>query len=131
MSFQSQIKKFNDKTKLKAVRTFRGTALSIFSRVIIRTPVLSGRLRGNWQTQLNRAPSSTLDVEDKNGAAAITQAGKAVSRAKLGDSIFLSNNLPYAQVVEDGSSKQAPAGMVKVSIAEFQEQVKKNVRLNR
>lgn len=131
MSFQSQIKKFNDKTKLKAVRIFRGTALSIFGRVIIRTPVLSGRARGNWQTQLNRAPNSVLDVKDKNGAAAITQAGKAVSRAKLGDTLFLINNLPYIEPLENGSSEQAPTGMVKVSIAEFQARVKENVRRNR
>jgi len=43
-----------------------------------------------------------------------------VSKAKLGDSVYLVNNLPYAQKIEGGSSKQAPVGMVKVTVAEYQ-----------
>jgi len=34
--------------------------------------------------------------------------------------IYLTNNLPYAQRLEEGYSQQAPAGMVALTIQEFQ-----------
>ena len=40
-----------------------------------------------------------------------------MSAAAVGDIQYtLTNNLPYAVAVENGSSKQAPSGMVKTSV---------------
>lgn len=126
MTFKNDIAKFNAKAIAKATLTFRGTALGLFSRIVLRTPVKSGRLRGNWQTQINSAPDSMLDVEDKTGSGVINEAFKKMAKVKLGDSIFFINNLPYALPIEDGSSLQAPAGMVKVTVAEFKAIVRTN-----
>ena len=120
MSFKSQVAAINKRTQKKMLRTFRGTALGVFSRVIARTPVDTGRLRANWQSQINSAPGGEIDGTDKTGGSTLTTVSTDVSKVKLGDSIFLVNNLPYAQVIEDGSSEQAPAGMVKVTVAEYQ-----------
>ena len=49
---------------------------------------------------------------------------------KLGDTAYLVNNLPYAVPLEYGHSSQAPAGMVRVTIAEFQQIVEAAVRAN-
>ena len=120
MSFSSDIKKFNSRFDKAATNIFRGTALGLFGKVILRTPVDTGRLRGNWFASINR-PSKQVDgsAEGYEGV---------VFKAKLGDSLFLVNNLPYAKVIEDGSSAQAPHGMVKVTVAEFQRVVKANAR---
>ena len=112
MSFSSDIGKWNDKVEKAATKIFRGTALSLCGKIIVRTPVDTGRLRGNWQVTLNAAPTGILD------STKVQDAGDA-KRAKLGDSVYIINNLPYAEVIENGSSKQAPQGMVKVSVAEF------------
>jgi len=112
MSFSDDIKRFNEKVEKRATKLFRGTALSLFGRIITRTPVDTGRLRGNWQVTLNTSPKGILDstkVQDTG----------VMKAAKLGDSIYIINNLPYAEVIENGSSKQAPQGMVKVTVAEF------------
>ena len=37
-----------------------------------------------------------------------------------GDVIYLTNNLPYAVPLEEGYSKQAPAGMVALTVQDFQ-----------
>lgn len=129
MSFSSDLKKFADKTERNAEKVFRGTALSIFSHVIKRTPVDTGRLRGNWQANINRPAQGTTSINDKTGSQAISSAATESMQAKLGDSIYLVNNLPYAKVIEDGSSKQAPQGMVKVTVAEFTREVEKQARL--
>jgi len=121
MSFSSDIAKFNKKFDKAAANIFRGTALGLFGKVVLRTPVDTGRLRGNWYASIN-SPSKKVDGSEE-GYEGI------VYRAKLGDSIFLVNNLPYAKVIEDGThSQQAPHGMVKVTVAEFQRVVKQHLR---
>ena len=81
MSFHSDVKRFNKKAEDAAERVFKGTSLSLFGKVVKRTPVDTGRARGNWMAGLN-SPSN-----DSPGYETI------IGRAKLGDSIFLTNNL--------------------------------------
>ena len=146
MSFSGDIKRFNKKTEKNISRTFRGTALSLFSKVILRTPVgntslwktkyppkgyVGGRLRGNWQAQINSPASGELDVKDDKGGKTIAKASGVIGKFKIGDSIFLVNNLPYAEPAENGRSTQAPSGMVKVTIAEFNRTVQAQARKNR
>lgn len=109
-------------------KVFRGTALSLFGKVILRTPVDTGRLRVNWQTDINKPASGTLTITDKSGVKAIQQASTEAIKAKLGDSIYMVNNLPYAEVIENGSSTQAPQGMVKVTVTEFKREINKQAR---
>lgn len=150
MSFNGDIEKFRQKVDKIATDIFRGTAIDAFSRIVKRTPVgnpsawdnpglwrslgfvegsyVGGRLRGNWQMKINSQPKDVVDKADKNGGKTIIAAKGTVTKVKLGDSIFIINNLPYAGVVEDGRSKQAPHGMVKVTVAEFKNVVDANAR---
>jgi hypothetical protein len=47
-------------------------------------------------------------------------AKRETSKAKTTDSIYLTNNLPYIKKLEYGSSQQAPRGMARVTIADFE-----------
>jgi len=145
MSFNSQIKSFNDKTQKAASAVFRGTALSLFGKIVKRTPVgnrstwkgkaskgyTGGRLRANWQVQINTPADGEVNKEDKNGGKSIDNGNANMARAKIGDSIYITNNLPYADVIENGRSDQAPSGMVKVTIAEFKKIVADKARKER
>lgn len=145
MTFSGDINRFVDKTEKKLTRTFRGTALSLFSRVVLRTPVgnpelwkhpdrapknyTGGRLRGAWQCQINTKPSGKNTPVDKSGGQTVSNINNVVGRATTNDTLYLINNMPYSIKVEDGRhSTQAPAGMVKVSVAEFQNLVKREAR---
>lgn len=120
MSFSGDITKFKKKAEKVAVNVFSGTALSLMNKIVLRTPVDTGRLRGNWFSSINRASNQI----DGNGERYASTTGKA----KLGDSIFFVNNLPYAGVIENGSSSQSPQGMIKVTVAEFHQVVNENAR---
>ena len=120
MSFKLDLKKFNKKTTHITEEVFKGTVIGLFNKVVSRTPVKTGRLRKSWQPTLNK-PSQSLSSSGSKGIEAV------VAKAKLGDSIFLVNNLPYAQKIEAGSSNQAPAGMVRVTVAEYQKIINENV----
>ena len=108
------------KTERKLDLAVRKISLELFSRVILRSPVDTGRFRANWQVAIGLMPNGTLSLEDKSGTATVSNATARSAGVKAGDVIYLANNLPYAQRLEDGYSGQAPAGMVGLTVQEFQ-----------
>jgi len=131
MSFSSQLKKFNQKTQKKAERVFRQSALTLFGNIVKQSPVgnpslwasnpppnyVGGSFRANWQASINSRETGT--VESTNATAANASIASAVSNAKLGDTIYFTNNLPYALRLEQGWSTQAPSGWVKANTMQW------------
>lgn len=142
MSFTGDLRRFKKKTKKAGTMIFRGTALDLFGKIIKRTPVgnpsewaspapkgyTGGSARANWQASLNSAKTDEVDATDKSGGPTIENAGAIVATAKIGDSIYLVNNLPYINRLENGWSGQAASGMVNVTVAEFKAIVRKNTK---
>lgn len=116
MSFDSQLNAFVSGTEKKVERTVRAVKLELFRSVILDTPVDTGRARGNWQATLDSP--ATEEIENESMSTAL--AGVAANLGKVNDVSFLANNLPYIEELEDGSSKQAPAGMVRRNMARVQ-----------
>lgn len=129
MSFQSDIKAWTEKTQQAADRIFRGTALDIFGKVMQRTPVKTGRARGNWQTSVGTYP--TDELSRIGGARALSEAGRATKTWNIEQPIYFVNNLPYILPLEYGNSKQAPRGMVRVTVADFDRIIQANAYKNR
>jgi len=126
MSFGKDLANFTKKTEKAGEMVFRGSAFEILSAIIKRTPVDTGRLRGNWFTSLNQAVKS-ISVS-RSASNSISNASGQTKKAKLSDTIYMMNNLPYAAIIENGSSKQAPAGMLRVTITEWKRLVNAKAR---
>lgn len=115
-------KEVTDKAFNHAALASKTATFDLFNNVIRRTPVDTGRARGNWQFQEGTPPTGTLDVEDKNGFGTLSKVEllfqKWIPWKAVG---YFVNNLPYILRLENGWSKQArnPNGMVKVSVVEF------------
>ncbi|MDP2322569.1 MAG: HK97 gp10 family phage protein [Gammaproteobacteria bacterium] len=125
MSFGDDLRKFARKSDENAAIVHKKVAIDLFSRVIARTPVDTGRLRGNWQAGVREYAAGELDRLDPSGGETTALMVTAVSSAEPHAALTLTNNLPYARRIEyDNWSQQAPAGMVRVSVAEFQGIVK-------
>jgi hypothetical protein len=121
MGFADEVRAFAQKSPAAAAMVHKKIALELFSRVIMRTPVDTGRLRGNWQAAVNVFAPGTLGDLDPSGGGAIAAATATVTGAAPFATLTLTNNLPYAARIEyDNWSQKAPAGMVRVSVAEFQ-----------
>lgn len=118
-AFTLDIQRFVDKAKGKVDLVVRKVALDLFKRVIMKSPVRRGRFKGNWQVQIGSIPSGTIEVDDKDGSATIAKVAAEVLNLKAGDTIYLVNNLAYARKLEYGWSKQAPSGMVRISVQEY------------
>lgn len=92
----------------------RAATSEVFSNIIQMTPVDTGRARGNWQCTIG-AP---FIGEDDTGS--VMKAQNAIPR-RSGSVVYLTNNVPYIGRLEyDGHSRQAPAGMVRVSVTLFE-----------
>lgn len=119
-SFALDLQKFAEKAEKNSQTVVRKISIDLFSKTVLRTPVDTGRARANWNCSIG-APSFTVSQKtDKSGTA--TQAGirGTLGNWKDGD-IYLMNSLPYIRRLEyDGWSGQAPQGMVRVTVTEFQ-----------
>lgn len=111
--FQADLNKFSDKVNLSLSQFRRRVTLGLKEKIERRTPVDTGRLRGSWAVS-EGSPSSFLPAE---GAAGIGPVQASFSDPFA--SSYITSNLPYTVKVEFGYSKQAPAGMVRISMAEM------------
>ena len=129
--FANQMKAWERKTERKMDLAVRKIALEMFRRIILKSPVDTGRFRGNWQLAIGSVPEGTLELDDKTGTATIAKGAATALGFNAGETIFFANNLPYARrleeggypdgpKVENGRSSQAPNGMVALTIQEFQ-----------
>lgn len=114
-------------------KVIRGTAISIFSNIIKQSPVgnpslwkrkappgyTGGRFRGNWQTTL-AAPAQGEISGVRGEGQAIGEAESKTRSYKLGQTLFMANNLPYAYKLARGGSKQRPDGWIERIILGFQ-----------
>lgn len=117
--FESQLRGFGVKALDKVDKVRRASVLELFKLVIMATPVDTGRLRGNWQTTINSPADAATTRDDPNGAAALAEA--MANLGSLADVVWFTNNLPYAERIEyEGWSRQAPEGMVRRHIAQWQ-----------
>lgn len=115
--FTQDIKAFVTLAGDKAQQSVRKIALGIFANVVTSSPVDTGRFRGNWQVGLSSKAEGTLAVEQKDPSLVVAREGSKLNEAELGTTIFISNNLPYANALEYGHSQQAPNGMVRTTFA--------------
>lgn len=89
----------------------------IFRAAVKLSPVYSGAFRASWRVAFNGAREDVTKGQPPpnpiRGAAFRWPAG-----FKLGDTIVISNNQPYAELIEyAGWSNQAPYGVLRVAIA--------------
>lgn len=142
MSFSKQMRKWADKTGASVDQVARASLFQLSGSIIKRNPVgdpdtwesppppgyIGGTSRGNWFASIN-APVTTPDytVLDNNGDKTISKANVVIQDA-IGEVFYLTNNMPYIGRLEyEGWSLQAPNGMVRISLAEFEQALKKAV----
>jgi hypothetical protein len=101
--------------------------------LINNTPADKGVARSNWRVGLGNppravisayAPGKNLGINERANASAAFAAGRArilsvksTSRG-LEKSIYIANSVPYIEKLNNGYSKQAPAGFVQTALLE-------------
>lgn len=132
-AFSLQIAEFIAKTKANVDLVVRTTLFKVDGKLVERSPVgdgsywqrpppngyAGGRFRGNWQVSIGSPATGSLDITDKSGSATLAAHAAVIGMVKAGQVIYLVNNLPYARRIEEGWSRQAPIGVVGLTVVEF------------
>lgn len=127
-SFARDLATLVEKTKADIDTVHRKVCLDLHRSLVMKSPVDTGRFRGNWQIGVGAVNPTKDSAVDPSGEAAIGRVEGALQSVKVGGVIFLTNSLPYAQPLEYGHSKQAPGGMVRVTVVEYEQYLAKAVR---
>lgn len=134
--FKLDVQRFaSELTEEGILKAHRALTLIALERIIDRTPVDTGRARGNWQTTTITPAKGVIDKQWKarrkdddarrgvNGANAKARAMKmgnaAIATLRPFSISHITNNLPYIEALENGHSKRAPQGMLAVTFAEL------------
>jgi len=152
VSFVQDITKFVEKTGLRADFVLRKLGFDGYRGVLFRSPVgnpdlwerkppkgsgyVGGRFRGNWRIALNKAD---LTITPDRSAAAQTgaeptsgeeaRAFAEIANARFGDSIHITQSLPYAKPIEyDKHSSQAPDGVLNPTFEELKTKLEATVK---
>lgn len=114
-SFSQDISKFVQRTRMSSDIVLRKLAFVAWTGVVLKSPVDTGRFRANWNLALDRvdlsvvdAPASPTTEGSPLSADEAQRVGATLRDARFGMVIYISNNLPYAEALENGSSPQAP-----------------------
>jgi len=119
MSFSLDLTNFIKKTKGNADIIIRKVGLDITKNIIKRTPIDTGRARANWQVGRTLSANQT-EAKDKTGNNTTKKASEIINRMNAGGIFYIFNNLEYINRLEYGSSKQAPHGMVRITLKMYQ-----------
>ena len=125
-AFSLALRQFADKAGRNAELVFRKVSIDVLSRLVLRSPVDTGRFRANWQIGIGSV-GYILDSFDVSGRKTIAEGTARIEKINLGQSVWISNSLPYGPRLENGYSKQAPSGMVKVTVSEYQQLISRAV----
>lgn len=134
MSFGDDLAKFAKKARGRADLVVKKIVIDVATGLVEKSPVgdgdywlqppppgyVGGRFRGNWQFALNAPDIETSERTDKTGAVTIASIVGKIPDEAAGLVHYITNSLPYAERLEDGwSYRQAPNGMVKLTVMEF------------
>lgn len=128
LDLSKDMKAVAGKLKKEASRAAVEAATAIIYDLAYKTPVDTSQAISNWQVGLGSPVPSSKELpphyEGEHGSTYTMSASETIDIAKSklqrkrpGVSIFISNVLPYIRRLNDGYSKQEPAGMVERAAA--------------
>jgi len=133
IQFTADLEAFAKQIGVELGTVVKKTTLDLLGKIVARTPVKTGRARGSWIVSLDTSSETSLPPGDypayhesssaANAAVSVATPELDVLTAPGGNpyrTVWISNNLPYIQPLNDGHSTQAPAGYVEMTVAEVE-----------
>lgn len=131
--FALAVAAFSAKAKANVDATIRESILGIAIEVIERSPIgdpslwahkpakayVPGTFKANWVGSLGGINYTTTDETDPSGEVSLVTISAQLPDDPKGI-FYITNSLPYAIPLEDGHSKQAPQGIVALTVLEWQ-----------
>ena len=122
MARQIQVRDIGRYCEEQMEKLLRSAVLDTDSLVKAASPVDTGRFRASWQVGENAAPGTGMPPGNYSGVSGIKRIG--YQQEKVGNVYSVHNNLPYAEPLARGTSKQAPGGWVQGAAKDVQGRVR-------
>lgn len=112
------IRRFIDLSREKRNKVIFGTRMELYTRVINRTPVDTGRARGSWNVSIE-----TPNFQKKKRISSIQSLisnAETMAAENITRDFLIASGLEYMPALEAGSSQQNDRkGMIGITVAEF------------
>ena len=122
--YAKRIKNIRDQVPGAADLAKKETAKAVLKALVTYTPVDTGQAISNWRVGIGRpevetrgalAPGVKGSTAGANRSQAYEVGARLIDSAAPGQTVFISNHLPYIGRLNDGYSGQAPAGFVELA----------------
>lgn len=137
--FADDIAKFNQRAKGRMDDVTREVVGQLALSVILKSPVgdpslwqgkapkgyVGGRFRANWRLGVGAINKETTTNIDADGGSTLDNIVGSIPQDAAGKVYYITNSLPYAIPLENGHSKQAPFGMVTLTVIEYSQVLKR------
>ena len=102
-----------------AAQIVKDTARKLFTAVVSRTPVRTGRARASWRLSVDKPDTTVAPVggSPESPQPAPKPTGLRFRKPRV---VYITNSIPYLQYLEYGSPTTPATGMVAASLASFQ-----------
>lgn len=116
--FNAALDKATKKIDGDIQRFIKLVCLETFKRFIMRTAVVTGRARGNWQVEINRA--ATGEVDESLWSRVFERGAAKLAQIPPFSVVHITNNVEYIYSLEYvRRSRQHPEGMVEITLLEM------------
>lgn len=129
--FQADLRKLAEIVDINIGTVVQKVATDLFTSIVKRTPVDTGRARAGWGLSIGTAAVPTKPAgtySEAKGEPGQYPTGLAIPDVSSIDGtqvVYILNNVEYVPFLEAGSSKQAPNGMVKLALMEAETEINK------
>lgn len=129
-AFSRESKEIKKRANLIKIQLARTIALNL---IIEDTPVDTSKALSNWvaaisnpKTKVRPAFFVGMDgsTHSQSSTMAYSMANAVIQRAKVGQVIYISNNVDYIELLNQGYSRQAPPDFIEKSVEKSINQVK-------
>lgn len=122
VDFAKSVTALSEKLNDSVEKGIRKACIDLYRAIVEKTPVDTGRAKASWGLTTYHANDSKNDPDGYsiNEIATIIDANvKGFDFSVHDDQVIIYNNLEYIEYLENGTSQQAPQGMVAISLSEF------------
>jgi hypothetical protein len=116
-NYAAVLRKAMKSTSQRLDKALQATAIEGITRMINLTPVDTGAAKYHWFIRVQPTENFNKEAVDGSGALPIARAKRDVKLFRTTMVLFLVNSAPYFKYLEDGSSTQAPNGVVGITRA--------------
>lgn len=118
--FNRHIKDFLKKTNISTEKVLKKFAFDLLKRIIKKNPVDTGRSRAAWYVAMEKLSGRTFTTSSAEESEGKGKGGFTDHTKNFLDKwIEIVNGVSYVIYLEYGHSKQAPFGMVRLSMREL------------